>query len=562
MALPTLPPKIREIAKPYLRAILAFSLAINVLMLVSPIYMLQVYDRILTTGSYETLGWLSLLALALLAIYGIAEMTRRRLFALAAQKLSELYGTGIFGRFLDERADPRLSRDLADLSRIDNGLRGGALAPLFDLPFVPLYLAALFLVHSLLGILALAGAVALIVGAVIGHRRARPLSEESEKAEALARDFAAGLERQRSAMLAMGIAGRTRARLLERRIAASDAHLASSSVQGATTGFSRSLRQSLQIVILGVGALLAVEGSISAGAIVAGSILMGRLLMPIDQIVGSWSQLQAMGEAWGRISSAVEAEEEGERVVLPRPEAKLALRDMAIGFSQDAPPLVRPVSLDLTGGALVGLVGANGSGKTSLLQTLSGIWRPMAGEVLLDGRAVHDWPSEDRGCHVGYLPQHVELLPGTIAQNIVRFVENADSADLFAAARRAGAHDAIQSLPDGYDSLIGPGGIPLSAGQAKMIGLARAMYGEPPLLLLDEPTAHLDQAASNALISSLGELVEAGTLAIVSTHDPALIRRAKSVLVLHDRALKQAAPETLLAPVPAMSSPAKMEKRA
>jgi ABC-type protease/lipase transport system fused ATPase/permease subunit len=186
----------------------------------------------------------------------------------------------------------------------------------------------------------------------------------------------------------------------------------------------------------------------------------------------------------------------------------------------------------------------------------------MAGEVLLDGRSIHDWPSEDRGTHVGYLPQHVELLPGTIAQNIVRFVEDGDPQDLFAAARRAGAHDAILSLPDGYDSLIGPGGIPLSAGQAKLIGLARALYGEPPLLLLDEPTAHLDQAASNALIASLGELVEAGALAIVSTHDPALLRRTGSVLVVHDRTLRQAAPETLLAPVPAVSTPAKMEKRA
>lgn len=319
---------------------------------------------------------------------------------------------------------------------------------------------------------------------------------------------------------------------------------------------AKSVRQMLQILVLGAGGALAVRQQVSPGAIVAGSIILGRALAPIDQIVGGWKNISSIREAWDELGERVlRVDDARTDMPLSRPDPVFLLDRLAIAPPGNEEALIRPFRLQLQGGTLVTLLGPIGSGKTSLLQTVVGAWRPFSGKVVLGGRDIHAWSSDDRGPFVGYVPQGVELLPGSIAQNIAR-MGKAEPEAIILAAQEAGAHDMILSLKDGYDTLIGPSAaVPLSAGQTQLIGYARALFGEPVLLVLDEPTANLDKGSAQHVIASLKAKADRGAIIIVATHDRAVIEQSDTVLAIREGGVVTADAQRYLASLEPSAGP-------
>lgn len=532
--------------KGYLIPLMGFSLVTNLLMLVAPLYMLQIYDRVLTSGSGDTLVWLTIIAGFLFLIYAAAETGRRRLAALANERIDQTLSARIFKRFENGAVDVRLADDLTLLSRVRPLLQNQLIFPFLDLPFVPLFLVILFLVHPAIGTVGLIGAGLVLFIAITAEITTRGPGERAASVSAEAYDFAAGMTRQRSAMVAMGLVRPAYGKWLDLRTRAAILQLEASRRDGGFTATSRAVRQGLQMLILAAGAALAISQEVSPGAIVAGSIILARALGPIDQIVGSWRSIVQAANAWSDLRDRLRGiEGEARFTPLPRPDAQLSLDRLAITAPGGGAPLIRPFSIEIPGGQSTAIIGANGAGKTTLLQTISGAWAPAAGTVYLGGRSLHAWASTDRGRHVGYLPQDVELMPGTIAENIAR-LEEASPEEIYAAASKAGAHDAILRMPEGYDTWIGPGGVLLSAGQRQQIGLARALFREPVLMLLDEPTANLDVTASQAVIAALQAAARRGAIIITATHDNALIGALEMVLVIRNGAVMSARSEEFL----------------
>jgi len=473
------------------KTILAFSLVSNLLLLVSPLYMLQIYDRVLTSGSTDTLIWLTIIAVFLLAIYGATEVGKRRVCSLAAEEVEEKLSERIFTQF-DEKPSSggKLPHNLMVLNKVRGFFQNQTILPFLDLPFAPLFLIILFVIHPVIGTLGLVGGAILLTLAIIAEFKARETNQQASAVSSKAFELASGLSRQRSAMVAMGLAKNALIRWRATKQFARQLNLDAGAREGRYTAATRSGRQILQIFILGAGAALAIAQEISPGTIVAGSIIMARALAPIDQIVGSWRAVTQARGAW----------EDG---------------------------------IELSGGQIIAIVGANGSGKTTLLQTIAGVWPANSGSIALGGRDVHDWPNLDRGQYVGYVPQTVELLAGTVAENIARMQQEPDTGAIIAAAKNAGAHEMILSLPQGYETPVGSAvGDALSAGQRQLIGLARALFGDPVLLLLDEPSANLDGASAQHVVENLKNASKRGVMVLAATHDDALIAEADNVLAI------------------------------
>ena len=549
----------------YVGGLFAFSLAVNLLLLVSPIYMLQVYDRVLSSGSRDTLVWMTVIAVFLLAIYAAAEAGRRRLAALAGARLDSDFSARAFRRFRDASdTEGSLARDLTDIAKFQSPFQHGTLLAFLDLPFAPLFIGILFLIHPLLGVLSVVGALIVLAVALAAEAASRNSSEKSGAATLQAGRFADGLSRQRSALIAMGLVDRAYAAWRGIHAQAEADTVRASRRDSVFAATSRAVRQILQVFILGAGAALFLQQQLSPGGIVAASIILSRALAPIDMIVGSWRSVVQAKAAWGRVDARLAQAhtqqahtQNASTTSLPRPEALLALDRLAAQPPGAEVPLIRPFSTEIAGGQLVVLTGGNGAGKTTLLQTLAGAWSPAAGEVRLGGVRLHSWPSRDRGRHVGYVPQGVELFPGTVADNISRLrsepseAEGAEAIEetiematpIFAAAQAAGAHGRILALPDAYDTRVGPGGVHLSAGQTQLIGLARALYGRPVLVLLDEPTANLDTIAAQAAANALRAHADRGGIVVAASHDPRLVGQADLVLDIRDGAVSAKAPK-------------------
>ena len=466
--------QVRQRLRPHIAALAGFSLASNLLLLVSPLYMLQVYDRVLSSGSIDTLIWLSVLAVFLLGVYGAAEAGRRRVSALAGRELDKLLVPLVFARFETDSGSPQLSRDLGAIQRVQSALQSGSLMAFADLPFAPLFLVVLFLIHPVLGVIGLVGAAIVFGVAVTAELTTRQAGQFSQGALRSASDFAAGLERQRSAMAAMGLVPAAYRRWRATQDAGQDFSMDAAKDDGKFSAISRSTRQVLQIGVLGGGAALALSQEISPGAIVASSIILARTLGPIDQIVGGWRNTIQTWSAWKGLAERLDGTEAEPRFTpLPRPAPDLVLDRLSVAVPGAEAPQIRPFSWSASGGQLIAVTGGNGAGKTTLLQTLAGAWLPGSGSMSLGGRNLHDWPGPDRGRHIGYVPQDVELLPATVGENIAR-LGNAEPDAIIAAARSAGAHEAILALPDGYDTRVGPGGTHLSASAwCSWKGLAR-----------------------------------------------------------------------------------------
>ena len=524
--------------KPFFIMTMMFSVVVNVLMLVSPLYMLQVYDRILTSGSIDTLITISILAVGLLIVYGFAEMGRRKVVVLASQYLQDRFGQVLFSMDMrDSDMEQSLPKDLGHLATLQNFFSHGLILPLFDLPFAPFFVLVMFLIHPVLGWLGVIGVLLLFTIAVISELTTRNGVQKASIAEQSAQRFAMRLSQQQNAIVSMGMGQQVYQNWSKRKSYAGALSVQSANKAGVFGSLTRTMRIILQVAALGIAGWLVLRQEASVGAIVAGSILLGRALGPIDQSVGIWRQIIRAREAWTELNARREAFDKVNvnSSAMPRPAAHLLFQGLEITCPGAGEALLPKFNLELKGSTVLALVGGSGIGKTALMQTISGAWRPFGGHVILGGRDLHGWDAQDRGHYVGYLPQNVGLLSGTVAQNICRFTD-ADIEEVIKTAQDVGCHEMILSLPRGYDTVIGPDKnqftVHISAGQKQTIGLARAACGNPVVLFLDEPSSNLDIQGVEALKRFIIKLKEAGGIIVVATHDVRLISLSSYVLSL------------------------------
>ncbi|MEI7288799.1 type I secretion system permease/ATPase [Dickeya dadantii] len=513
-----------------------FSAVINVLMLAPSVYMLQVYDRVLASGNGITLLMLTLLMAGLCAFMGALEWVRSLLVVRLGTRIDLALNQDVFNAAFArnlEAGDGRAGLALTDLTLLRQFITGNALFAFFDVPWFPLFLLVLFLLHPWLGMLALGGTVVLVALAWLNqHLTNQPLAEANQQSQQ-ATHLADAQLRNADVIEAMGMLGNLRRRWLARHYRFISLQNLASERAAAVGGASKYSRIALQSLMLGLGALLAIDGKITPGMMIAGSILVGRVLSPIDQLIGVWKQWSSARIAWQRLTRLIAAyPPRPAAMALPAPEGHLSVEQVSLRTAQGNTRL-QNIHFSLQAGETLVILGASGSGKSSLARLLVGAQSPTQGKVRLDGADLNQVDKNTFGPTIGYLPQDVQLFKGTLAENIARFGD-ADPEKVVAAAKLAGVHELILSLPNGYDTELGDGGGGLSGGQRQRIGLARAMYGDPCLLILDEPNASLDSEGDQALMQAIVALQKRGATVVLITHRPALTTLAQKILILHE----------------------------
>jgi PrtD family type I secretion system ABC transporter len=515
-----------------------FSLIINLSMLIVPVYMMQVYDRVMNSGSQDTLLMLTLLAAILLISSAVVELARSRLFVRIGGGLNAKMASPLFREALSLRLNDAFSsssQPLRDLDAVRTFLTGPGIIALFDAPWAPIYIAFIFLLHPILGGVAFAGGVIIVGFAALGEFAVREPSKVSAAGARMANATLDALGRNAEAIHAMGMLPGLERRWRERHNDGVAWQAIASDRIALIQAAAKAFRIALQIAMLGIGAWLALQQMMSPGAIAAASIIMGRALAPIEMAIGHWRSLALARAARTRLHDLLRnAGAEGlTRVKLPAPSGRLAMRSVSKRLEGRELPVLQNISFDLAPGEALGLVGPSGSGKSTLARLLVGISTPCLGDVRLDGAMLSDWPREDVGPHIGYLPQDVELMDGSVAENIARF-DDILSDKVVAAAELAGAHEMILSLPNGYETEIGEGGRTLSGGQRQRIGLARAVYRDARFIVLDEPNANLDAMGELALRRALMILKEENKTVVMITHKASLLTEMDKILVLRD----------------------------
>ncbi|SDJ68694.1 type I secretion system permease/ATPase [Billgrantia gudaonensis] len=520
-----------------LRAVGAYSAVINLLMLVPPLYMLQVYDRVLASGNTTTLALLTLMAVGLLALMGALEYVRSLVVIQVGERMDETLSERVYAAAFERGlrgGNAQAGQATRDLDSLRQFITGNAVFAFFDAPWFPCYLLVMFLFHPWIGCLALVGGVLLIALAWLNERRSQPPLRKAGGLSVQAGNMADTQLRHAEAIEAMGMLG-----ALSRRW--TRLHGGFVALQGLAsertaliTAVSKSLRVALQSLVLGLGAWLAVGGAISPGTMIAGSILMGRLLGPIDQVINAWRQWTSTRLAYRRLLALLEAHPPRRAgLELPAPRGAVSVEPVsAVPPGGRAPTLVQ-IGFRLAPGEALGVIGPSGSGKSTLARLLVGVWTPRVGSVRLDGAEIQHWDKARLGPHIGYLPQDVELFAGSVAENIARFDEP-DAEKVIVAAKAAGVHELILSLPQGYDTPLGDGGVGLSGGQRQRIALARALYGPPALVVLDEPNANLDEAGEKALLAALQWLSERVVTTVLITHRPQVLKATTHLLALKE----------------------------
>jgi ATP-binding cassette subfamily C protein EexD len=519
-------------------AVGVFSCGINVLFLVPAIYMLQVYDRVLTSGSEATLLMLTLIVLFLLGTLGALEWVRTQIMVRVSQRIDALLADRLFDlsfrQALVSGGVQSGAQPLQDLTGLRQFATGPGLTAFFDAPWMPVYLLVMFAMHPWFGWLGVLAAAAL-VGISIANERSTAALLKSANQEAFANQaLLARTLRNAEAIEALGMSGDLRRRWKTRSDSVLETQSRASAKGGRWVTLSRWLRLTLQSLALGLGAYLALENEISSGMLIAGAILLGRALYPIDQLTGVWKQFVGAREQYRRLNEWLRRiPAQPARMSLPAPTGRVSVEGMTVVPPGAQLPALRSVSFEIAAGETVGVIGPSAAGKTTLARTLLGIWPATQGKVRLDGADVFGWSRAELGPHLGYLPQDVELFDGTIADNIARFGEP-DGDKIVAAARLAGVHEMVLKFPQGYDTVIGASGGVLTGGQRQRIALARALYGEPKLIVLDEPNSSLDDAGDSALLAALLALKSRRATVVVISHRTGVLPAIDKLLVLKD----------------------------
>ncbi len=532
---------VRRRSRRSLLAAFLFSIFVNLLMLTSPLYMLQIYDRVLASRSEPTLLALSVLAAFLFLAMGLLDHARNRVMVRIGARiqadLDHRVLSAAFRRLTVVPQDPAAHSAQRDLETVSRVWASPALMALFDLPWTPVFAAALFIFHPWLGWTAIAGMVTLIAVTALNQRMTEAAVREAMSMGLHADRQAENLKAESELVRALGMTGAAFARWQGSRGRAARQALAVADTSGAFSVLTKTFRLFLQSAILGIGAWLVLRNELSPGAMIAGSILMGRALQPIEVAVGQWSTLTRARQAQQRLEGLLsEVPEEEPRTALPRPDALLEVRNLSLVVPGEGKTVLRGVSFTLEPGQALGIIGPSGSGKSSLARALIGVWPPAVGSIRLDGATLDQYDPDTLGRYIGYLPQRVTLFDGTIASNIARLDGKADPAKVVAAAQSAAAHELIKALPQGYDTQVATMGGRLSGGQVQRVGMARALYGDPVLLVLDEPNSNLDNDGSMALNASIRAAKERGHSVLIMAHRPAAIQECDMLLVLNDGA--------------------------
>jgi ATP-binding cassette subfamily C protein len=524
------------------------SCMINLLYLTGSIFMLEIYDRVLPSRSVPTLVGLVVLAGGLYVAQGILDLIRGRILVRIGTSLDEALSGRVFETVVrlpliaggrNEGLQP-----LRDLDNIRSFLSSLGPSAFFDLPWLPFYLAICFVFHVLIGATALAGAIILVTLTIVTEFMTRKPTREAMGLAARRNDLAAASRRNAEVLVAMGMAGR----LTRRWGVANENYLTgnqrTSDVAGGLGAMAKVMRMMLQSAVLGVGAYLVIHQEATAGVIIAGSILSARALAPVDLAIAHWKGFVAARQSWQRLNRLLGSlPAQGAPTRLQAPSRRLSVESISIVPPGDQKIIVQDVSFALEAGNGLGIIGPSGSGKSSLVRSLVGVWQPVRGKVRLDGAALDQWSSEVLGRHVGYLPQDVELFAGTVAQNICRFDPDAIAENIIAAAKEAGVHEMIVKMSEGYETQVGEQGVSLSAGQAQRVALARALYGEPFLIVLDEPNSNLDTEGDEALTRAVRAARERGAIVVVVAHRPIGIEAVDMLLVLKDGRMQAFGPK-------------------
>jgi len=511
---------------------------INILMLTGAIFMLEIYDRVLPSRSVPTLVGLVILAAGLFAAQGMLDMIRGRMLVRIGSRLDEALSGRVYEAIVRLPLKVGHRNDglqpMRDLDSVRSFLSGLGPTALFDLPWLPIYLIICFLFHPYIGLAALFGAIVLAILTIMTEVKTREPTLEATKFAVARSTLAEASRRNAEVLTAMGMTSRIAAHWGEANSKYMASQRVASDVAGGFGSMSKVLRMMLQSGVLAVGAYLVIYQQASAGIIIAGSILSARALAPVDLAIANWRSFVAARQGWQRLTELLR--------LLPLQMAPMALqppgKSLTVENVAAVPPgsekvIVQDVSLVLQSGNGLGIIGPSGSGKSSLARMLVGVWRPARGRIRLDGAALDQWSSESLGKHLGYLPQDVELLAGTVAQNIARFAAELDSKTVIAAAQAAGVHDLIVGLPEGYDTQVGESGTALSAGQAQRVALARALYGDPFLVVLDEPNSNLDAEGDEALSRAIMGVRARGGIVVVVAHRPTAIANVDLLLMMH-----------------------------
>lgn len=522
---------------PALLGVGVFSACVNALMLAGPVYMLQVYDRVLPGRSTATLLVISLIVFALYLLMAVLDHYRGRILARVGAAFQSRLDERVFRAVLKQAEHPLLrerpAMALKDLAAIQSTLSSPGMASLFDLPWTPIFIFSLFLFHPWMGWFSVGGALLVLGCAILTQIRTKKPQDEASRfsAEADTRTemIRNSVETVRGLGMSSAMVGIWQ---ISRRAALQSAVAASDSGGGLVAG-AKAIRLVLQSAILGLGAFLVLQGELTAGAMIAGSILLGRALAPIEQVVGHLPQFQRARTGWRDLSQLLAViPTEGPKTILPRPAVRLDVKDLAVAPPGEQTPFVRGITFSAEGGDAIAVIGPSASGKSTLARALAGIWPIWRGEIRLGGADLTQYETDYLGGYLGYLQQEVVLFSGTVAQNIGRFNPDGKSTDVIDAARKAGAHEMVLGLVNGYDTVLQDGGVKLSGGQRQRIGLARAFFGNPMVLVLDEPNSSLDDPGVQALNKSVSVAKAEGRIVILMSHRPSALAECNKVLIL------------------------------
>lgn len=529
---------------------LIFSALVNLLYLAPTLYMMQVYDRVVPTGGMTTLALITAVAMFALGALAALDWLRMRLLIRAGLRLDRLLAGKVMARIVDTQDNKSATQAMREFDNVRTAVSGQGVMAVFDAPWTPLYLACCFLLHPAIGVLTLAGGIVLFVLAVLNERDSRPRLKQAIKSTNATYAAQESIAGQTEVVRALGMREASINRQVAERQTSVSQYADAQLSGGKYTGLIKFLRMAMQSLSLGLAAYLAVKGEISAGSIIAASVLLSRAVAPVEQLVGAWPSLIQARASWAALIDlfASTAGVDRPRTALPAPEGRVEVEGVSVRLPGTEAPQLRQVNLSLSPGQTLGVVGPSGSGKTTFARVLAGAHDPTTGVVRLDGAEYRARASDDLARHIGYLPQNPSLFAGSIKDNISRFAiaTGADQAEIdaraVAAGQAAGAHAMILRLPHGYDTALGPFGAGVSAGQAQRIALARALYGDPVLLVLDEPNSNLDQEGETGLMNAILAASARGACVVIVAHRAGVLSRVDRLMTLSEGAVQLEGP--------------------